>query len=105
MLFNQYGKYDGFYTKSLNKTSHLIYIGFIKPRFSKNFRKQFKNIELFSSEKTKLVTLEEAVEIQKTLKKNASKLRDSRQNIRNLDEIKEILSTESFIKIKNIPSK
>jgi len=103
-IFTQYGKFDGFYTKSLNQSTHLIYISFIKPRYAKAFRKEFESISSFDHEKTKLVSLKEAAGIKKKIKNYAKQLRDLENGIRECDEKEEVLSSECFLQINNIPS-
>ncbi|CAI2365412.1 unnamed protein product [Moneuplotes crassus] len=100
--FKKYGKYDGFYIKSLDPKAHLIYVGFIKPRYRKRFMKEFENISIFDHSKTRIVPIREAAVLKKELKSNIQKLRDLNEDTKVCDN-EEIITPEVFLCIKNIP--
>ena len=104
-------KFNGIYVKSFGTNAHWIYIGFLKHRYTECFRDWFslQQITCFDYSCSSLISLKEAGEMKRRLKKEISKFVDSsvtginNKNISN--EKEEELSQSWFLKISKIPGK
>lgn len=101
------GKVNGIYIKTLDKHNHWLYVGFTKPRHTEKFKEAFENQEVagFDYENTKMVPLQKVDDIKKTIRTQSIRLVDEKNGITTPEINSEIISTDCFIKINDIPGK
>ena len=98
-----FGKLDGVYVKSFNEENHLIYVGYLKPRYREAFKDAFNSqqVPIFDSTHTSLLSLSEADKARCRAKKLAGGYQNPDDDME--DEKVEVLELGSFIKLTGIP--